>query len=141
FKLNEAKRFVYQTSEHAITIVDGNFSIGLKNKNFSLRFSKENGNIESYEVKGKEIFKEGPQINFWRPPTDNDFGAELQKKLVEWKDSAKTKFVSIKYELRNDSGWAKVIVERSLFNGDASLTQTFSVDGGGTLKVETDLKA
>ena len=84
FKLNEAKHYVYQTSEHAISIVDGNFSIALKNKNFSLRFSKENGDIEAYEVKDKEIFKQGPEINFWRPPTDNDFGAELQKKLAEW---------------------------------------------------------
>ncbi|HEY6977914.1 MAG TPA: glycoside hydrolase family 2 TIM barrel-domain containing protein, partial [Chitinophagaceae bacterium] len=141
FKLNEAKPYIYATSEHAISIVDGNFSIALKNKNFTLRFNKENGDIESYEVKDKEIFKQGPEINFWRPPTDNDFGAGLQKKLEEWKDSAKAQFVSIKYELRNDAGWAKVIVERSLFNGDASLTQTFSVDGAGTLKIENDFRA
>ncbi len=142
FKLNEAKHFVYTTSDHAISIVDGNFSIALKNKNFSLRFSKEHGEIESYEVKGKEIFKQGPQINFWRPPNDNDFGAGLQRKLEQWKDStSKAQFISIKYELRNEAGWASVIVEKSLFNGDAFLTQTFYVDGAGTLQVENNFRA
>lgn len=142
FKLADAPPFVYKTSDHAISIVDGNFSLTLKNRLFSLRFSKEDGHIESYEVRDKEIFPEGgPQINFWRPPTDNDFGADLQKKLSVWQDTAiHPQFVSIRYTIRNEEGWASVTVERTLLNGDASFTQTFYVDGGGALKVDNDFK-
>jgi beta-galactosidase len=142
FKLTSAPPFVYKTSDHSISIVDGNFAITLKNRIFSLRFSKEDGHIESYEVKDKEIFAEGgPQINFWRPPTDNDFGAGLQKKLAVWQDTAiHPQFVSIKYTLRNDAGWASVTVERTLLNGDASFTQTFYVDGDGALKVDNNFR-
>ena len=141
FKLSETQPFVYKTSDRAISIVDGNFSITLKNRNFSLRFSKEDGHVESYEFKDKEIFPEGgPQINFWRPANDNDFGARLQKKLSMWKDSVKPQFVSIKYTIRNDSGWASVTVENTLLNGDASFTQTFYVDGDGALKIDNNFK-
>src|SRR6266487_4581582 len=148
-KVYQYIRFKFDTTSKKLEIKNtwffrdlSNFYLALKNKNFSLRFSKENGEIESYEVKGKEIFKQGPQINFWRPPNDNDFGAGLQRKLEQWKDStSKAQFISIKYELRNEAGWASVIVERSLFNGDAFLTQTFYVDGAGTLKVENNFRA
>jgi beta-galactosidase len=142
FKLINAPPFVYKTSDHAISIVDGNFSITLKNRLFSLRFSKEDGHVESYEVKDKEIFPEGgPQLNFWRPPNDNDFGAGLQRGLSVLQDTAlHPQFASIKYTIRNESGWASVTVERTLLNGDASFTQIFYVDGGGTLKVDNNFK-
>lgn len=51
-----------------------------------VEFSKESGFISRYAVNGIEYLKDGAQLtpNFWRAPTDNDFGAGLQNKLRVW---------------------------------------------------------
>jgi beta-galactosidase len=140
FKLLDGKPFVYNTSKNSITVADGNETLTVKNKNFFTRFNKETGNITSYKINDKPVFEQGPDINFWRPPNDNDFGADLQKKLAIWQDtSVKEKLVNLKYDL-NEEGWVTVIVVRSLLDDNAALTQTFHIDGSGALKVNNDFK-
>ena len=48
-------------------------------------FDLENGRLESFTFKGKELIKKGPEPDFWRPPTDNDYGYGMDKKLGVWK--------------------------------------------------------
>ncbi|MEL6534004.1 MAG: glycoside hydrolase family 2 TIM barrel-domain containing protein [Bacteroidota bacterium] len=42
--------------------------------NFAFTLDREKGQWVSYRVEGQEMLKEGLQLNFWRPMTDNDFG-------------------------------------------------------------------
>ena len=137
FKLTEAKLPAYVASKVKINeLANENNRLVLGNKQFSLVFDKQTGNISSYKAGGKEILSAGPQPNFWRAPNDNDYGAVLQKQLVEWKDAgAKATFTRFAYEPQNEAGWAKITVEKSIFQGDASYTQEFTVDGAGALKV------
>ncbi len=46
----------------------------------------QTGFITSMEVNEKEMLVQGPQPNFWRAPTDNDFGNKMDKRLAMWKD-------------------------------------------------------
>ena len=48
-------------------------------------FDLATGRMESYNYKGKELLKKGPEPDFWRPPTDNDYGYDMDKKLGIWK--------------------------------------------------------
>lgn len=52
-----------------------------------LDFSRKTGFITRYEVRGLDFLADGSTLrpNFWRAPTDNDFGAGLQHKLAVWK--------------------------------------------------------
>ena len=54
-------------------------------------FNKKSGLVTSYQVDGKEYFTEefGIQPNFWRAPTDNDYGNGAPKRLQIWKESSK----------------------------------------------------
>ncbi len=56
-----------------------------------LVFDKEAGVITSYQVDGEEYFygKFGIQPNFWRAPTDNDYGNGAPQRLQIWKESSK----------------------------------------------------
>lgn len=53
-------------------------------------FDKNKGYLVSYKVDGKEYFKDGfgIQPNFWRGPTDNDYGSGMPKRLQIWKQSS-----------------------------------------------------
>lgn len=54
-------------------------------------FNKKSGLVTSYQVKGKEYFHDGfgVQPNFWRGPTDNDYGNGTPKRLQVWKQASK----------------------------------------------------
>lgn len=141
FKLTEVQPFDYESSKSSVTIVDAINSITMKNRNFSVKFDKTTGNMESYEIKRKPVFIAGPALDFWRPGTDNDFGAGLQKKFDFWRDSlSNEKLVSIKYQLKNAEGYLTVTVVKSLLDGQAVFTQVFNIDGDGTLKINNNFQ-
>lgn len=54
-------------------------------------FNKKSGLVTSYKVNGTEYFHEGfgLQPNFWRAPTDNDYGNGQPKREQVWKESSK----------------------------------------------------
>jgi len=53
--------------------------------NFVIRFSRRDGFLTGFKYQGVELIKTPPRINFWRAPTDNDFGGNWQDKLRVWK--------------------------------------------------------
>ncbi|MGI5846640.1 MAG: glycoside hydrolase family 2 TIM barrel-domain containing protein [Candidatus Cryptobacteroides sp.] len=71
---------VINTGDRTYLIVRGD--------DFVVEISRKTGYITRYCVKGTELLKEGSSItpNFWRAPTDNDFGANLQRRYVVWKN-------------------------------------------------------
>jgi beta-galactosidase len=48
-------------------------------------FDLEKGRLDSYRYKGKELIKKAPEPDFWRPPTDNDYGYNMDRRLGVWK--------------------------------------------------------
>ncbi len=48
-------------------------------------FDLEAGRMESFNYKGKEFLKKGPEPDFWRPPTDNDYGYNMDRLFGVWK--------------------------------------------------------
>jgi beta-galactosidase len=49
-----------------------------------IEVSKKTGLITLYEYKGVQLIQQGPEPNFWRPPTDNDFGNNLPENSAVW---------------------------------------------------------
>ncbi len=52
------------------------------------------GRLTSFNYKGKEIIKRGPEPDFWRPPTDNDYGYNMDKLLGVWKKAGERTVVT-----------------------------------------------
>jgi beta-galactosidase len=77
-------------------------------ENFRLEFNKQNGYLVKYEVNAQEMIEEGGALrpNFWRAPTDNDYGAGLQQKYAVWKNPV-IKLASLKHREENK----QIIVE------------------------------
>ena len=50
-------------------------------------FNKQTGWIDYLDCHGKPMFEDGYSLkpDFWRAPTDNDYGANIQQKLGAWK--------------------------------------------------------
>jgi len=59
----------------------------VKGSDFTLEFARRNGFLEVYQVRGLDFLADEAQLrpNFWRAPTDNDYGASLQRKYAAWR--------------------------------------------------------
>lgn len=75
----------------ALSVTDSEQQIVISSSKVNFVFDKLKGLVSSYKVDGTEYFAEGfgIQPNFWRGPTDNDYGNGAPKRLQVWKESSK----------------------------------------------------
>ena len=106
-----------------------------------IEFSKRDGLLHRYEVAGKSMMQEGSTLrpNFWRDPTDNDFGANLQLKYAVWKNP-QMRLVSLKSHLCKKN-MAKIDAEYELPEIGAKLTIAYKLNNKGALQVTQKLVA
>jgi len=72
--------------------VDKKLEVG--GSDMKIIFDLVNGRLESFIYKGKELIKRGPEPDFWRPPTDNDYGYDMDKLLGVWKKAGEKTVVT-----------------------------------------------
>ncbi len=54
---------------------------------FEVVFDMEAGVMKSYRVAGQELIMSGPRPDFWRAPTDNDYGNGMEKRNAPWREA------------------------------------------------------
>lgn len=93
----------------------------------------------SYKKGGKEILKSTIEPNFWRAPTDNDFGANIQRKLNVWRGAGYNRV--LKDVLIKENGKeVSIIYLYRLPDVAADYTQTYLIDGTGAITVNVQYK-
>lgn len=102
---------------------------------FSIDFSKENGFISRWQNNGNEMLESGKQIipNFWRAPTDNDFGANLQNKYRIWKNP-EMKLMSLS-DTVTDGGLVIVKAEYDMPETKSRLIMSYTINNVGEVLI------
>jgi beta-galactosidase len=103
---------------------------------FRVRFDRTNGTLASYVYRERELIRQGPVPNFWRPPVDNDFGAGLQEKLRVWLDPADHAQLLGLDVTRPRDGVVTVTVRSTLPTVSADYTTVYSILGNGDMMVD-----
>ena len=82
----------YGASRRDIEAVEGDAEICLSAGRSELVFDKTQGFVKRYAYKGADVFDPdfGLRPNFWRGPTDNDYGNGLPSRLYAWKEASRT---------------------------------------------------
>ena len=106
---------------------------------FSVEFSRFTGWLTHYDVNGERLLKEGTAVtpNFWRAPTDNDFGAQLQRRYRVW-NQPQIRRKSL--EAKTEGSVVKVTAEHEIVDL-GTLTMTYEIDGTGAVKVTEKMTA
>lgn len=62
--------------------------IVLTGGNTAVTFNKQTGWVDYIDINGRPMLEEGYSLrpDFWRAPTDNDYGAGLQQRMSVWKN-------------------------------------------------------
>lgn len=71
-----------------IEVEETNCYVKVSAERMSVTIGKKTGMIDYLDVDGEPMlkFRESMTPEFWRAPTDNDYGASLQKKMRVWKN-------------------------------------------------------
>ena len=109
-------------------------------EDFRIEFNKENGLLCFYEADGLSYLKEGSVLkpNFWRAPTDNDFGANLQNLYRAWLNP-ELKLTSL--DQRTENGLAIVEARYDIPAVKGQLALTYVINNRGAIQVTQQLKA
>lgn len=112
----------------------------IKGDNFSMDFNKHTGWMSQYVVNNQPMFTDEAELkpSFWRAPTDNDFGAGLQKEFAVWKNPT--------YELKSlnheeGEGLVKITATYTIKEVNATLTLTYSINNRGEVQVNQKMVA
>ena len=71
-----------------VSLIRGDYNIGVKGEDFEVLFSELNGGLTSYRYGGKELLKSIIKPNFWRAPIDNDAGNLMPYRYAQWKTAS-----------------------------------------------------
>ena len=93
FKLpvGEPRRSVQETKAAKITRWQDGDQLHLKGEavDFEVSFDLSEGRLTRYRFAGVDLLTDGPQVNYWRAPTDNDYGNEMPRRLGVWRNAAR----------------------------------------------------
>ncbi len=120
-----------QTQELASLIV-------ISGKDFRIIFDKHNGNISSFNYEGNELLNQGPKLNLWRPPTDNDLGNGMPGRCAIWRDLADRSVLEKTFLQQNDSN----VIFKTSFIDSLSLSKfqiNYTIYKDGVIGVTTFL--
>jgi beta-galactosidase len=115
--------------------------LSVKGRNFVVSFDKSDWTIAEYSYRGLSLISRGPTPSYWRPPTDNDYGADLQRKMEVWQTAfSKGKVASV--EIDDDrKDRIEVTVQYEILGGDAVQTVAYTIYGSGAVEVRCELDA
>ena len=118
--------------------------IKVLNDFIDIEFDKATGLLKEYEVNGVDLLGEGGTLkpNFWRAVTDNDMGAQLQKKFRVWRAPAlnlQTITASKVKVGKNVNAVVKAVYDMP--DVKAALTITYTIAPDGTMGVEQTMDA
>ncbi|MDD8027108.1 MAG: glycoside hydrolase family 2 TIM barrel-domain containing protein [Acidobacteriota bacterium] len=115
-----------EKTEAGLAVIGNGFRIG---------FDAGTGLMTSWTHQGRELLVKGPEPEFWRAPTDNDFGNRMNKRLAVWRKTGENRTLS-----KIDSGPAGdsviVAVTYALKDVSAAFRMTYTIRPSGEVKVE-----
>ncbi|MEG1729200.1 MAG: glycoside hydrolase family 2 TIM barrel-domain containing protein [Bacteroidaceae bacterium] len=112
----------------------------------TVTFNKRTGWMDYLDVDGKPMFEEGYSLrpDFWRAPTDNDFGAGIQNACGAWRNPS-YKLTSFRCEEKGSNMQVTALYKMPTTQTDLSMIYTVLPDGqiviDQNLKIDSTAKS
>ena len=117
--------------------------VAVTTPNLTFKLDRTTGLISEYAYNGKSMLGEGGTLkpNFWRAPTDNDMGANFQKKFKVWKNpQMNLKNIDVKKDKKANTVTIVTSFDMPEVQGQMDITYLVFANTGA-VKVTEDFKA
>ena len=118
-----------------LKVVESKTLVEINANNFKIVFDRLKGIMTSYNYYDEELIINGAEPNYWRAPTDNDFGNRMEERCAVWKEASFNK--NVKSFTVNQIGKDEVQVEviRSYPKVKAENKTLYRIFGNGDIEV------
>ncbi|MFI3262954.1 MAG: glycoside hydrolase family 2 TIM barrel-domain containing protein [Rikenellaceae bacterium] len=119
----------------------GNF-VTVMTDDTKIVFDKKGGGIVSIVKKGKELLYNEYNLRpqFWRAPTDNDYGANLPEQWKPWLETQNEADVN-NFDVKKEKGYINILTTYKFRKLDVVYTLNYKISGAGTIHVSAHLSA
>ena len=124
-----------------VELEDSPESVVVRGGDFEAGFDRATGTILSYFYKGESLIRTGPEPNFWRAPTDNDFGNELPARCAIWKEAGRGRRLREMTVIRHGSQDVSILMDFQLAAGEARLMTKITINGRGDMIFDNRFEA
>jgi beta-galactosidase len=115
----------------------------VRGETFVVKFNMVSGQMVSLMAGDKEMIKSGLRPDFWRAPTDNDYGYNMPRRMGEWKEASARVTVRNARIQNPEAGVTRIIFEMDIPSSEgvkmAGLTTIYTVYGSGEIVVSNSL--
>lgn len=128
--------------EKALTLEEKEDEIHISGTNIDFIFNKQKGYVTSYRSNGVQYIAEdfGFQPNFWRGPTDNDYGYGMPSRMQCWKQASKN-FRLAGIRTSTSSGNTSLTITYRLQEVGCRYHVTYTIFPSGIIHVACHLEA
>ena len=131
---------IINKSKGRLNIDSSDYYIKVIGRKFSISFNKKNGSIIEFKINDFIAIKGGSNHNFWRGPTDNDYGANTPNIYKEWKFIGKKRgIVNYNVEFKYNQ-FIKLLFKEEIFKGDANLIKLYTIYPNGSVMISNVLE-
>ena len=124
----------------SLTVKETYEGINVSNGPFTILFDKGTGVLRDYIVHGKSLLTKNLVPNFWRVPTDNDYGERMPKRCMIWKNIAKQQSVESIKIIHQSADSVVIEVTSKLTPGISDYTNRYTIKKDGSIEVFARLK-
>ena len=144
FIVNEFPKMQITNNKKPVKLEDNATYMKVSGSNFEAAFDKSSGIMTSYKFKGTEYISDGFGLRpfFARAPLDNDYGAQLPRKLKAWKDAsyAQPKAVNFSHEVTADNATA-ITLTYEYPGVNATWKVKYTINENGKISVDNHFDA
>jgi beta-galactosidase len=126
----------------ALSYTKSKEAIAVTGESFSLTLDPRTGIITQFMSEGKDLLLSGPVPDFWRAPTDNDFGNNNHKRAAVWRKAGERRDMGRVKVKKQKSGAISIAVNAELLDMDgnpmADYHTLYVINGLGEVTVTSD---
>jgi beta-galactosidase len=142
FKLPEEGRPVFAMHDE-MSVLQTNMlgnKLEVSGNEMKIIFDLEKGRMESFLFRKKELIRTAPEPDFWRAPTDNDYGYGMDRSLGVWRKAGERANVRKVNILRPELGRLVVTIEFDIPDTEgrkiAGLVTSYTIFGSADVVVK-----
>ena len=137
-------------SEKEISVSETHDFIAVSGENVGFKFNKNEGLVSEYQLNGQELIQQGPKLNVWRAPTDNDGSywpdGSNQRQCKLWLDAGlkemKNKVNSVKIISSDKNSLTfscDYTLENTLGNAGFNYAVIYTINADGVLQLHSTI--
>jgi len=130
-----AKNQVGLSSMPDLVFAETRETINIQGGDVEVEFSKQTGLMTSLKFRNTETIVKSPEPDFWRIPTDNDFGNGMPRRCAIWKDAGQNRTLKSITAKVIDPKQIKVLSAFNLEDVRAEFSMEYTIRGSGDIRI------